>query len=298
MNPYAASPAYETKTLDLRLVTLEDAPALLKCYSDPEAVAKMNADNCTSDFYFTSLEQMRGCILTWVAEYERGSYVRLAVLPKKEAEAIGTVEMFAADFPSAARMGVWRLDLASAYENSPIVSELTALAIGAFMPDFNAQTLVVKAGHTPCRAKVFETYGFAPADVFRPGQGYYAYQRKGIAYCGLACCLCAQSRTCPGCQTGGCDLHGECRHYHCCREKGLSGCWECTDFPCAGGMLDNKRIRAFAAFAGAYGADELVRRLMRNKADGIVYHRDGQCAGDYDQGQTQEALHQMIFGAK
>ncbi|MPM63287.1 hypothetical protein SDC9_110167 [bioreactor metagenome] len=55
-------------------------------------------------------------------------------------------------------------------------------------------------------------------------------------------------------------------------------------------MLDKLRIRAFARFAREYGEDELVRCLMRNKADGIVYHYDGQLVGDYDQCKTEDEI--------
>ncbi len=104
-----------------------------------------------------------------------------------------------------------------------------------------------------------------------------------IAYCGLACCLCARKGECPGCQAGGCAQHGWCKNYNCCRAKGLNGCWECVEFPCSGSMLDKPRIRAFARFARLYGPDEMARCLLRNQSAGVVYHYAGQLVGDYDQ---------------
>ena len=115
-----------------------------------------------------------------------------------------------------------------------------------------------------------------------------------IAYCGLACCLCSRNDTCPGCHEGGCDIHGWCKNYNCCREKSLNGCWECSVFPCADTMLDKLRIRAFARFAKEYGTDELTKCLINNKANGIVYHYDGQLVGDYDKCQTEEEMIEMI----
>lgn len=124
---------------------------------------------------------------------------------------------------------------------------------------------------------------------------------KSIAYCGLACCVCSENNKCPGCQAGGCDIHGWCKNYNCCREKGLNGCWECGDFEskaaepaCKGSMLDKPRIRAFAKFAKEYGTDELIRCLLRNKANGIIYHYDGQLVGDYDKCKTEEEIIEMI----
>ncbi len=43
---------YETKRFLLRQVKKADAPALLKCYADPAAMALMNEDNCTGGFLF------------------------------------------------------------------------------------------------------------------------------------------------------------------------------------------------------------------------------------------------------
>ena len=115
-----------------------------------------------------------------------------------------------------------------------------------------------------------------------------------IAYCGLACCVCSENDICKGCQTGGCDSHGWCKNYNCCREKGLEGCWLCSDFPCLGGMLDKPRVRAFAKFAEQYGTEELRRCLKRNKANGIRYHYDGQLIGDYDLCGSEEEIIEML----
>lgn len=239
MNPYTTNPTYETKSLLLRLVMMEDAQDLLKCYSDLSAVMKMNADNCISNFYYTTLEQMHECIAFWLDEYERQAYVRFSIIPKKLGKAVGTVEIFGSDFPTLGRAGVLRIDLASEYEVPQIISELTALAASSFMSDFNVDTILVKSEHTPERTNVFVDYGFAPTDEFRSQSGYYLYKNKGIAYCGLACCVCSENKSCHGCQADGCDIHGGCKNYNCCREKGLNGCWECEQFPCNGGMLES-----------------------------------------------------------
>lgn len=294
MNPYTTNRTYETKSLRLRLVKMEDAPDLLKCYSDSRAVEKMNADHCTSDFYFTTPEQMRDCIGLWLQEYEKQSYIRFSLIPKKLEKAVGTVEIFGCDIQNLGHAGILRIDLASKYEMPQIISELTALATSLFMSDFNVGTLLVKAGHTLERAKIFNDYGFIPTDEFRSGLGYYRYDNKGIAYCGLACCVCSESKSCPGCQAGGCNIHGWCKNYNCCREKGLCGCWECEKFPCSGGMLNKPRIHAFAKFAKEYGTEELVHCLMKNKADGILYHYDGQIVGDYDKLETEDEIIGMI----
>ena len=56
-------------------------------------------------------------------------------------------------------------------------------------------------------------------------------------YCGMPCALCTRYRTagtsrCPGCSCGGYYTEG-CKVYRCCRERGLSHCGVCAEFPCA-----------------------------------------------------------------
>jgi len=59
-------------------------------------------------------------------------------------------------------------------------------------------------------------------------------------------------------------------------------------------MLDNLRVRAFAWFVKEYGEDELIRCLIHNKENGIVYHYKDKLVGDYDKGQTEEEIIEMI----
>lgn len=175
MNPYTTTPYYETKNLTLRLICPEDAADLLICYSDPEAIARMNADNCIDNFLCTKLDHMEGAIAAWLGEYKAKNFVRLSIIPKKYGKAVGTVEMFCTNFPVLGQSGILRIDLASEFETPCVISELTELAIESFVPDFAVHTLLVKAGHLPERLAVFKDYGFVPTEAFRPGGGYYAW---------------------------------------------------------------------------------------------------------------------------
>lgn len=67
-NVYEQCPIYKTDSFILRLVELEDAKDLLACYSDRDVISKCNADYCTSDFYYTTIEQMEDCIRFWLEE--------------------------------------------------------------------------------------------------------------------------------------------------------------------------------------------------------------------------------------
>lgn len=36
---------------------------------------------------------------------------------------------------------------------------------------------------------------------------------KGIAYCGLACCLCDEEKSCKGCKQGACKEQEKCKPF-------------------------------------------------------------------------------------
>ena len=94
-------------------------------------------------------------------------------------------------------------------------------------------------------------------------------REKGFAYCGLACCICSENETCEGCRNDGCKDKEWCKNFNCCRERGLSGCWECSEFPCTGNMLDKMRIRAFARFMKEYGENKFLDCLEINEREDI-----------------------------
>jgi ribosomal-protein-alanine N-acetyltransferase len=169
---YQTPPAYETAHFSLRLVCQDDAADLLACYSDPAAVAVMNADSCTSDFHYTTLAEMQDCISFWLREYAAGLYVRLAIVDRASGRAVGTVEIFGGEY------GVLRIDLCTAYETRAILSELMALAVARFYADLGIDTMAVKA--VPAageRIAALEGQGFAATDAFRPGLHYYVRPR-------------------------------------------------------------------------------------------------------------------------
>lgn len=120
---------------------------------------------------------------------------------------------------------------------------------------------------------------------------------KGVAFCGLACCVCGENTHCPGCRAGGCPGGAECPLSACCRGRGLAGCWDCPDFPYAQPMLQKPRVRAFCRLAARYGADALTRRLGENEARGLRYHHPGRLTGDYDAPGDEEAVMALVFPA-
>jgi len=110
--------------------------------------------------------------------------------------------------------------------------------------------------------------------------------KDSVACCGLICGLCQPEGVC------GCRYNNHCGkrlsptgcyQYDCCAKKGLRGCWECPDAPCGMDMHaeEHVKIRAFITCIREDGLDRFAEYIIRNRLNGIVYHREG-ISGDYD----------------
>ena len=137
-NPYDICPSYESKNFILRMVTIDDAADLLECYSDPEAAKYFNSDRCSSDFHYSTIDEMRECIRFWFNEYEKKIYVRLSVIDKQTEKAVGTVEI------NVNELGIMRIDIMSEYEKEEYLSELLKIA-DSFFYDFKCERIIIKA---------------------------------------------------------------------------------------------------------------------------------------------------------
>lgn len=124
-------------------------------------------------------------------------------------------------------------------------------------------------------------------------------REKGIAFCGLACCVCSENEGCAGCRADGCKNKDWCKSFRCGREKDIAGCWACPEFDtCDNFMLKKPKVRAFAHFAAQYGTETLLDCLARNEADGVVYHYPGGLVGDYDDLPTEAAVFDLLLHGK
>lgn len=110
----------------------------------------------------------------------------------------------------------------------------------------------------------------------------------GIARCGLACCLCSENETCPGCHADGCEGKNWCENRRCSLQNELEACYRCPE-SCDKGILKKIKPYAFTLFVKRYGIEELLDCLERNEKNGVVYHREG-IFGDYDAFDDVEAL--------
>ncbi len=91
-----------------------------------------------------------------------------------------------------------------------------------------------------------------------------------IAYCGLSCGHCFLTAWCGSCRTiyntcsfATCSPNGVCPNTACCKEKGLDGCYECSElYDCKKGFYslgkDTNAIRAMALFIKKHGKKELL----------------------------------------
>ena len=94
-----------------------------------------------------------------------------------------------------------------------------------------------------------------------------------IAYCGLSCGHCFFASWCGSCRTiyNSCSYalsspDGVCPNTACCKEKGLDGCYECSElYDCKKGFYslgkDTNAIRSMALFIQKYSKKELLRVL-------------------------------------
>ena len=119
-----------------------------------------------------------------------------------------------------------------------------------------------------------------------------------MGYCGLVCPLCHLADECDGCKSESSRCQKQlsddgCYQYHCCRERGLNGCWECEDFCCGKGMFSEShdlRLRAFVQFIKQEGLRQLARYLIENEKRGIRYG----LGRDYDGLESEEEVIQLL----
>lgn len=162
-NVYHSCPVFISQRFNLRLVRMEDAPGLLKVYSDKQAQHYFNADNCHSDFRFATLKEMEDCVRTWLWAYENEEYVRWTIL--KENKPVGTVEMFRRDGgKDGLGEGVLRIDVSRQYEFTDVFDELLHTMLPALHEHFGCARILTKAlPHMMQRRLALVLHGFFPS---------------------------------------------------------------------------------------------------------------------------------------
>ena len=145
MTVYESCPFFVTPHFTLRLVRREDAPGLLKVYSDKQAQHYFNSDNCTSDFRYSTLREMQSCIDFWLASYARGDFVRWTILDNQQ-RPCGTLEMCRrGDGADGKGEGILRIDLMSRYEFTDIFEQILHTVFPALHELFECERILTKA---------------------------------------------------------------------------------------------------------------------------------------------------------
>jgi hypothetical protein len=160
---------------------MNDANDLLDCYSDDQAALFFNNDNCTSDFRYESLDEMKKCIQFWLEEYDREFYIRFAIVDKNDQKAVGTLEYFDKDQPHEhyGNLVVLRIDLYSTYEREYYIDELIKLVDHQIAEDFATDTILTKAIPEAIeRVKTLKINNYEPLtdDRLIPYEHYYVKQ--------------------------------------------------------------------------------------------------------------------------
>lgn len=146
-SPYKKCPIYETKQFVFRKVQEQDAEDLLACYSDLDSAEFFNSDNCTSNFIYKSIDEMKDCIKDWINEYDNQGFVRFSIIDKQSNKAIGTIEIFAKEktIENYGKVGVLRIDLASKYETEDKIVEILNMVEDNLYDCFEFESIVIKA---------------------------------------------------------------------------------------------------------------------------------------------------------
>lgn len=185
LDVYECCPKFENESFLLRPVMEEDCNALLKVYSDPQAVPLFNSDNCGGDtFYYTTGARMAQAISYWRLEYGRRGFVRWAVVNLREGEAVGTIELFHRDAMDAfTDCGILRLDLRSDCERAQTIESILSLILPAAFSLFACGTVATKASPAAReRICALENLGFVPSNDVLIGHDGTAYGDYYVLY--------------------------------------------------------------------------------------------------------------------
>ena len=185
-DPYVKCPTYESEHFLLRLVSMDDAEALLPCYSQPTDSVIANSFNCTYGYGSQTIGEMRDFIRLWLEEYRMRGFVRWSVVDKNTNMAVGTIELFnrqAADYFN--NCGILRLDLSREYEYAVMITEILSLLLTNAFVSFDCTMIATKiAPIAKERTSALDKLGFHPingqivSDEGVSYDGFWILERK------------------------------------------------------------------------------------------------------------------------
>ncbi|MCM1367700.1 MAG: GNAT family N-acetyltransferase [Roseburia sp.] len=178
MNIYQHCPTLENDRFVLRQVENTDLDDLLKVYSDKNALPFFNSDNCDGDnFYYATKERMAEAIKFWDLSYKNGWFVRLAVVDKTAAKAVGTIELcLRVSDDEFNNTGILRVDVRSAYENFDALFGIISLITPHIPEMLGCVGVITKAPiYAIERINAISKVGFAKSEHLLVGKTGYKY---------------------------------------------------------------------------------------------------------------------------
>ncbi|MBD5394932.1 MAG: N-acetyltransferase [Lachnospiraceae bacterium] len=178
MSIYEICPVLESDNFLVRLVRNEDCDALLKVYSDKNALPFFNSDNCDGDnFYYSTKERMTEAINFWNSSYENGWFARLSIVHKAASEIIGTIELcLRVSEDEFNNMGILRVDVRSDHEKEEELLEIITLITPCIPQLLGCTGILTKAPiYAIERIKAIQKAGFSRSEHFLIGKTGYAY---------------------------------------------------------------------------------------------------------------------------
>ena len=175
---YATCPTLENARFQLRQLRAEDAGDLLAVYSDKAALPYFNSDNCHGDiFYYPTPERMAQAVQFWLDSYANRWFVRWAIIDRAADRAIGTIEGFRRGADGHfGDVGVLRVDVGSAYENTDDLAGVLALIVPPSFDGFDCDEIITKSpAYAVDRVAALQRLGFTPAQHTLVGEGGREY---------------------------------------------------------------------------------------------------------------------------
>ena len=178
MSIYETCPVLESDNFLVRLVENEDCDALLKVYSDKNALPYFNSDNCDGDnFYYPTKERMAEAVNFWNSAYENGWFTRLSIVDKAASDIIGTIELcLRVSEDEFNNMGILRVDVRSDHEKEEELLEIITLVTPCIPQLLGCTGILTKVPiYAIERIKAVQKAGFSRSEHLLIGKTGYAY---------------------------------------------------------------------------------------------------------------------------
>ena len=178
MSIYEAYAPVESERYLLRLTNTNDRDALLRVYSDKNALPFFNSDNCNGDnFYYATPERMAQALEFWTEAYVNRWFARLTIVDKARNDIIGTVELCLRKSDDAFDDHcILRVDVRSDCEREDVLYDIFSLILPEAAELVGGRGVITKVPiYAVERAKAAERAGFAMSKSHLIGESGYPY---------------------------------------------------------------------------------------------------------------------------